>query len=187
MQLRYIFVFFVAALAAGWLAPDLLPERQQAEQAPAVQRSSMLTGATDDMVTSQPYAAVEEQQIYGEPQPLAIDRSSDGHFYADVAVNGVPVGFLIDTGATAIALTGGDAEAIGLDWDEYNLQVVGRGASGDVYGKPVILDEVTLGDFVARNVPAAIVPNGLDKSLLGQAFLKEINTVNISGDEMVLR
>jgi len=187
MQLRYIIVFFVAAIAAGWLVPDLLPGQPQVQQPSAAQRSNVLTGTPHDMDQSPPDAVIEDHQIYGGPQPLAIDRSSDGHFYADVDVNGVPVGFLIDTGATAIALTGGDAEAIGLDWDEYNLQVVGRGASGDVYGKPVILDEVTLGDFVARNVPAAIVPNGLDKSLLGQAFLKEINSVNISGDEMVLR
>jgi predicted aspartyl protease len=59
--------------------------------------------------------------------------------------------------------------------------------SGDVYGKMVMLENMQIGDLTARNVPAAIIPTGLDRSLLGQAFLKQIDNVNISGDRMVLK
>ncbi len=182
MQLRYIIIFFAAAIMAGWIAPDLLPQKTAQ---PADRMAQADITATSDDPAQEAEDALED--YYNEVQEIAIERSSDGHFYADVDVDGTPVGFLIDTGASSIALTGADAEAIGLYWDDDELQVVGRGASGDVFGKPVTLKEVTLGDFVVRNVPAAIVPNGLDKSLLGQSFLKEIENVNISGDLMVLR
>ena len=60
------------------------------------------------------------------------------------------------------------------------------GASGVVMGVPVRLPEVAVGDFVARDVEAVIVPEGLGISLLGQSFLSHIETVNISGDTLTL-
>jgi len=181
MQWRYIIILFASAILAGWIMPDLV-HNFGAKPAPATVQAENIV---EQPVAEEEY--VEESDGWDEPEALSIDRDPDGHFYAAVDVEGVPVNFLIDTGATSIALTGADAEAIGLDWDDDNLQVIGRGASGDVYGKKIVLSEVALGDFVARNVPAAIIPNGLDRSLLGQAFLKEIDNVNISGDEMLLR
>ena len=53
-------------------------------------------------------------------------------------------------------------------------------------GVPVRLPEVAVGDFVARDVEAVIVPEGLGISLLGQSFLSHIETVNISGDTLTL-
>lgn len=181
MQWRYIIILFVSAILAGWIVPDLT-QMFGKNSAPQITQPG---NVAPDPSAADEYGA--EAESWDEPQPLSIDRSPDGHFYAVADVDGVPVNFLIDTGASSIALTGADAQALGLDWDDYNLQVVGRGASGNVYGTPVVLEEVALGDFVARNVPAAIIPNGLDKSLLGQAFLKEIDNVNISGDEMILQ
>ena len=181
MQLRYIIILFAFAVLAGWIMPDL---SHVFSKRPA---SSTAQSDTIAALPAQEDSYNDESDGWDEPEALSIERDADGHFYATVDVDGVPINFLIDTGATAIALTGSDAEALGLDWDEYNLQVVGRGASGNVYGKKVVLSELVLGDFVARNLPAAIIPNGLDRSLLGQAFLKKIDNVNISGDEMVLR
>lgn len=116
----------------------------------------------------------------------AIERESDGHFYADADVDSRSTRFLVDTGATIVALTGEDAAAIGLTWDEADLVTVGRGASGDVKGVPVRLDRVELGGFEARGVEAAIVPDGLDVSLLGQSFLSRLGGVRIEGDRMML-
>ncbi len=120
-------------------------------------------------------------------EQIVLDRQTDGHFYAFAESGGAEIRLMVDTGASAIALTGEDATAIGLSWNEDELQKVGRGASGDVYGKPVIIDQLQVGDLIVDNVQAAIIPRGLDVSLLGQSFLSKVGTVNIAGDVMTLQ
>jgi aspartyl protease family protein len=93
---------------------------------------------------------------------------------------------LVDTGASVIALTGADAEAAGLIWDESEVRPIARGASGTVYGVYKRLDEVAVGDLAHRNVDAVIVPRGLDVSLLGQSYLGRLARVDISGERMEL-
>lgn len=117
---------------------------------------------------------------------VTLDRQSDGHFYADVSVDGVASRMLVDTGASTIALTGDDARAMGLHWDPAAVQPVAQGASGAVYGVHTTLNRVQLGNFEATNVPAMIIPEGLSISLLGQSFLSTIRTARIEGDQMVL-
>jgi aspartyl protease family protein len=115
-----------------------------------------------------------------------LPRAPNGHFYAQASVNGSPVNFLVDTGASMVALTGEDAAAAGLTWSDADVRIVAAGASGPVYGVPVRLDHVNLGGHEASNVEAAIIPKGLDVSLLGQSFLSTIEPVRIEGDRMVL-
>lgn len=115
-----------------------------------------------------------------------LERASDGHFYAEAAVDGQPVRFMVDTGASAVALTGEDALDIGLRWDDSALRAVGRGASGPVYGVHTTIGELVLGNFRGSNVAAVIVPEGLPVSLLGQSFLSRIDNLEIAGDRMVL-
>ena len=127
----------------------------------------------------------KDSQISGGGE-VVLKRQSNGHYYADVRVDGGEVRFMVDTGASVIALTGDDAHALGFEWRDDELQNVGRGASGAVFGKQVMLQSVNLGNFTVRNVPAVILPNGLDVSLLGQSFLSKIPNVNIRSGEMVL-
>ncbi|MFB0612460.1 retropepsin-like aspartic protease family protein [Aurantiacibacter poecillastricola] len=117
---------------------------------------------------------------------VTLEREYDGHFYADVSVDGVPSRMLVDTGASVIALTGADAMAMGLYWDESDVTAVAQGASGAVYGVNTRLPRVRLGDFEATDVEAVIVPEGLGISLLGQSFLGTIDNVRIADDRMVL-
>ena len=125
------------------------------------------------------------QDSWGGGQ-LVLQRRPDGHFYASPRIAGSEIEMLVDTGASFIALTGDDARRAGLFWDASQLQPVARGASGPVFGVPVVLDRVELGSHVATQVPAAIVPEGLPVTLLGQSFLSRIDKVEISGDRMVL-
>lgn len=115
-----------------------------------------------------------------------LSREFDGHFYANVKVNGSTSRMLVDTGASVIALTGADANAAGLFWDANEVRPVARGASGTVYGVVRQLDVVDVGGFTRRNVRAMIVPDGLDISLLGQSYLGQIGSVQIEGNQMVL-
>ena len=130
-----------------------------------------------------------EEAIGERPAALnttTLKREDDGHFYADVRIDGRPVPMLVDTGASFIALTPDDAEAARVDYRESEAVVVGNGASGPVRGVPVTLREVKLGDHRARDVQAAVILDGLPVSLLGQSFLRQVEAVRIEGDRMVL-
>lgn len=113
-----------------------------------------------------------------------IVRSPDGHFYLDAQVNGAQVRFLVDTGASMVALTPADAQRAGIALP--SERATARGAGGDVEVMPVTIERIAAGPLAARDVPAAIAPR-LEISLLGQSFLERVGTVEISGDRMVLR
>jgi aspartyl protease family protein len=117
---------------------------------------------------------------------VVLQRGENGHFYAEVSSDSGKVMMLVDTGATVVALTGNDAAMMGVDWNPGDVRPVARGASGDVYGVPVTLDRIDVGGIEARRVPAVVVPEGLDISLLGQSFLSKVNRVEVAGDTMVL-
>ena len=117
---------------------------------------------------------------------VVLTREPDGHFYADVTVDGQSLRMLVDTGASVVALTGADAEALGLTWDEADVTPVAQGASGPVLGVNVTIPELALGDHVARDVQALIIPEGLVVSLLGQSFLATLGQVRMDGDEMIV-
>jgi aspartyl protease family protein len=120
------------------------------------------------------------------PDAIQLTRESNGHFYADVQINGMPVHVLVDTGASGIALSRGDAQRAGIVTSAAMFQVIGQGANGDVHGEEVRLDRVTLGPKTVEGMPAVVLDAG-DQSLLGQSFLSEFDTVEIRGDTMFLR
>ena len=117
---------------------------------------------------------------------LALHREADGHFYADTEINGAVIRMLVDTGATAIALSRDDARRAGVGISIGMPNVVGQGASGEVKGEFVTLGRVSLGGKTAESMPAVVLDGG-DKSLLGQTFLSRFASVEIHGDTMVLR
>jgi aspartyl protease family protein len=116
-----------------------------------------------------------------------IERAGDGHFYADAQVNGTPVRFLVDTGATTVALTREDAQRAGLSFSATDFDETARGAGGAIATKSVTLDRVAVGPVEASAVDAVVAESKLAHSLLGQSFLSRVRTVTIAGDRMVLR
>ena len=113
-----------------------------------------------------------------------IERAPDGHFYLDAQVNGAQVHFLIDTGASMVALTSADAQRAGIALP--SERAVAQGAGGSIEVIPVTIDRIAAGPLEAREVPGAIARE-LPISLLGQSFLSRVGNVQISGDRMVLR
>ncbi|HEX6604192.1 MAG TPA: TIGR02281 family clan AA aspartic protease [Sphingomicrobium sp.] len=117
---------------------------------------------------------------------IEIERSPDGHFYADVEINGATVHALIDTGASGIALSRDDARSAGVATSIGMPEVVGTGADGAVHGEYVTLDRITLGPRTAEKMEAVVLNSG-ELTLLGQEFLSRFDSVEIHGDVMVLR
>lgn len=110
---------------------------------------------------------------------VVLKRDRSGHYRAAGALNGVPVNFLIDTGATSIAVSRSQARSMGLK-ELYPQQSVT--AAGVVDGFATRIDEVRLGDLTAYNLSAYILPiEHTDHVLLGMAFLKHLELVQRDG------
>jgi aspartyl protease family protein len=130
--------------------------------------------------------ASNSPQFSSQDGSIELERSPDGHFYADVRINGSFVHMLVDTGASAIALSRDDARSSGIATSIGMNDVVGEGADGEVHGEYVKLDRVELGPLSAEGMDAIVLNSG-GQSLLGQAFLSKFKSVQIEGDRMVLR
>jgi aspartyl protease family protein len=116
---------------------------------------------------------------------LTIPRARDGHFYASGTVNGHPVRFLVDTGATMVVVSEAVAQAAGLRGGQ---ATVFRTANGDLHGRVVGSVRVGVGpvEVTGLRVGVGLVGGDSDKALLGQNFLSRFN-ITLSGNEMVLR
>jgi aspartyl protease family protein len=122
----------------------------------------------------------------GSPQETLLEREANGHFYVHAKVNGELVRFLIDTGASGVALTEKDARRAGIQFSRSEFEHVGEGAAGPIRGKLVTIKSVDVEGKKVTNVRGAIL-QGSDLSLLGQSYLSRIGEVEMRGDYMVLR
>ena len=115
-----------------------------------------------------------------------IKRADDGMFYIEGRVNGVPVRFLVDTGASVVVLTKADAMAIGLVGVRPPTSSSLRTVSGYVETRWTRLD-LDLGGHTLPAVDAAVIDDGPGVSLLGQNALAAFGSITIEGDRLVLR
>ena len=118
----------------------------------------------------------------GNPEVL-LQRNRAGHYVATGAIDDVPVVFLVDTGATDVAVSQQVAERIGL---EKGFRVTVNTANGTAYGWNTILDNVTLGNIRMTAVPATIMPGLGQEALLGMSFLKRLTLIQ-RGEELLIR
>ncbi len=127
-----------------------------------------------------------KQAVVEDGTAISIPRGRDGHFHLTLQVNGTPVDFLVDTGATDIVLTLEDAARVGLDPE--TLAFIGRArtANGEVRTAFTDLDSVTLGPFTRQNIPASVNEGEMPGSLLGMRYLSLFDRIEISGDQMIL-
>ena len=142
-----------------------------------------------DLAERQAAASSDPDPSYAQSSngnDLVLERRDDGHFYADVELNGVPIRMLVDTGASGVALSTEDARRAGVATSIGMSDVVGEGAGGKVQGDVVTLERIRLAGHEQSAVPAVVLKGG-SMSLLGQSFLRDFASVEISGDEMRLR
>jgi aspartyl protease family protein len=113
-------------------------------------------------------------------------KSADGHFWAQGQVNGVPVRFLVDTGATVVALTPADAQHLGFDLQQlsYGSSVVTAG--GKTRAAAVRLASVDVGGAQLEGVDALVIEKGLDASLLGMSYLGRLSSFRATRQALVL-
>jgi aspartyl protease family protein len=125
-------------------------------------------------------------RITGE-HAITFLRASDGHFWIDATVNGKPIRFLVDTGASGIVLNREDGERIGFDPRSLSFQQVFETANGRTRGASVELDELQIGPLAYRHVGASVNEGEMHQSLLGMRFLDRLSSVEIRGDSLTVR
>lgn len=116
---------------------------------------------------------------------LVIPQSRDGHFYATGSVNGKPVTFMVDTGASLVTVSAPFAHSAGMG---VGAPTVFKTANGDLQGRIVPDVPVTLGPIQVSGVRVGVglVGGAVDEALLGQSFLSKFN-ITLSEDQMTLR
>lgn len=117
---------------------------------------------------------------------IQLRRGSDGHFHATLEINGAPVRFIVDTGASSVVLTREDARRVGLDPGRLDYTRIANTANGTVRGAPVTLDEVRFGGTVERNLRAVVNGGDLFSSLLGMDYLDRFRRITVEGDTLTL-
>ncbi|MEM6726937.1 MAG: TIGR02281 family clan AA aspartic protease [Pseudomonadota bacterium] len=117
---------------------------------------------------------------------ISVPRQPDGHFYLTLDVNGVPVDFVVDTGATDVVLSREDARRVGFDVE--NLPFLGQAmtANGPVDTARVILDRVALAGIQEERVRASVNGGDLGISLLGMTYLNRFETLQIQDGRLTL-
>jgi aspartyl protease family protein len=117
-------------------------------------------------------------------QKATIAADVSGHFYAQGEINGGSIRFLVDTGATTIALPSALADRLGIDYRRGEQGMI-QTAAGPTPGYRVKLDEVRLGEIKLHNVDAVVLQNRLGFALLGMSFLNRVE-IQRDGQSMIL-
>jgi aspartyl protease family protein len=121
------------------------------------------------------------------PGTVTLRAEGNGHFFASALVNGKAVDFLIDTGATDVALAPEDAVRLGIDLAKLDYSIPILTANGKIFGALTELEDIVIGGIHIDHVSATIPRAALERSLLGMSFLKRLSSYTIDGDRLVMR
>lgn len=123
----------------------------------------------------------------GDALQVSVGRGFDNHFHVDAVVNGVELPFLVDTGASMLAMDRETARRIGVDPDRLSYSAQVRTANGIANAAMIRLESVAVGPIERRNVTALVTENdAIGVGLLGMSFLGQLASVEFRGDRMIL-
>lgn len=170
-RLPYVGRFIRFVFSAGLLAFLIYLVLQQAPYQPELARFTDRLG-------------LDDQQVAGKE--LRVRMASDGHFWVDASINGVRRRMLIDSGATITALSDGTAHAARVESATGLTPVVLRTANGATPAQVGAIDELRVGNIVARNLRIVTAPGLGDLDVLGMNFLSKLESWRVEGRTLVL-
>jgi aspartyl protease family protein len=176
--MRAVLTFAALAVAAGIIVPRYAAQMQSGGAA-----SGSLSSTT--MMTAHPVSPANAAP--SNSRSVVISPGSNGHFQVEGRVDGRRLDFMVDTGASVIALTERDAASLGIHpaANEYTAMV--RTANGNVRAAPIELNMVEIDDLMLHNVAAMVMPEGaLSDNLLGLSFLSRLRRFEYAEGKLVL-
>lgn len=138
------------------------------------------------------YFRLRAELIPGYPvmtsaKELVLTQSDNGHFYVIGQVNGMPVKFLIDTGASDVVLSPDDAKHLGIDVAGLDFSRPYQTANGVGYGASYRIARMVLGEVQLSDVPVSINQAPMSESLLGMSVLRDTASMEIRDRKLFLR
>lgn len=164
----------VAMIIGLWVAPAL----REAEYQATLERQREATAVV--AAASEPASSLHTRAAF-------IEREADGHYWTRADVQGTEVKFMVDTGASIVALTYRDAQRLGLTPENLTYDSEIRTAGGITYGAPVTLDSIRIGRVKVDSVNAVVLRGDLEQSLLGMTFLSELNSYEFRRGQLIIR
>lgn len=120
-------------------------------------------------------------------QGVSFRARQGGHFVVEAKVNGAPVRFMVDTGASDVVLSAADARRIGINPDTLSYTRRYNTANGIVEGAPITLNRVNVGGIELENVRASVTRGDMAGSLLGMSFLDRLGGYEVRDGVLTLR
>jgi len=116
----------------------------------------------------------------GSGARIVLPVGPGGHYTGLASINGHPVQFVVDTGATMVAMGADTAAALGLDLKNATAAVAGT-ANGNVSARRLTLTKVSVGDVTIYNIEALVTPESMGVVLLGNSFLSHFQMHSETG------
>lgn len=142
----------------------------------AGQRQTLRVGETPVNMGARPVA--------GGGERITLTADGRGHFFAQGSINNRPVQFLVDTGASVVALGQAEADRLGLGYQRGQRVSIGT-ANGNAPGWRLKIAALRIGDVTAYDVEAVVTPAPMPAVLLGNSFLNRFS-MRRDGDALVL-
>jgi len=117
---------------------------------------------------------------------LVLREGAGGHYWVTADVEGTPVRFMVDTGATHVVLSEDIARRVGLRLSRRDYTSYMHTAGGVVRSAPVNLREISVGHLTVRNVDASVNPKMQGVALLGMSFLRRLDGYQVKGRKLEL-
>ena len=171
---RYFAVVVLVAGAFAILRLDLEPDAGRGD----VGRAAAGRAAADLGVSASPMALALE---------TVLAPDSRGHYWVRALVDGEPLTFIVDTGASDVILAPDDARRIGLRLETLRFERRYRTANGEIKGALVRLRELRIGQQSLYDLDAVVVDAPLEVSLLGMDFLRRLHGYEVRDGHLVLR
>jgi len=127
---------------------------------------------------------LDNQQVVGKE--VRVRMSSDGHFWVNASINGVKRRMLIDSGATVTAISTTTARAAEVDADTTFAPVALRTANGSAPAQTGSVDELRVGNIVARNLKVVTSPGLGELDVIGMNFLSKLQSWRVEDRTLVL-
>jgi aspartyl protease family protein len=151
------------------------------------QIADKMTPAPAAATPSARMAVASETVAQAGLRTLSIQRDARGHFAADGRIDGQRIAFMVDTGASVIALNESSAARFGLRPSRNDYRATVTTANGTVKAARARLAMVDIGGLIVRDVDAMVLPDeALSENLLGLSFLSKLRRFEYANGKMVL-
>ena len=174
--MRNIMIFAAFMVGLGTVMAQLADK-----MTPALANSAAQKTAAAQVVTSAQVVAPSGNRNFSIP------RDFRGHFLTEARIDGQRIGFMVDTGASVVALNETSAARVGLrpSRGDYNATVTT--ANGTIKAARTRLAMIDVGGLVVRDVEAMVLPDSaLSENLLGLSFLSKLKRFEYANGQMVL-